>query len=185
MNQFQILMIGIFCWVFTEHFVWIAGSNVRIDTTLLGFDQSNWQRGSRSYVFKGQGKIYFICFFNLLISKFLGGGWLINVTEAFLYVFTINMYWYSEKKKKRIGYKVLQGIRYECCYLYFWLKKMWRNIYDVNWLNVSKIFSMEQGLKSWGDIPPWINFASSKFRTFQNISHHLQFFLWKNQANII
>ncbi|GIY76254.1 ankyrin repeat domain-containing protein 13B [Caerostris darwini] len=34
--------------------VFKSGSNVRIDTTLLGFDQSNWQRGSRSYVFKGQ-----------------------------------------------------------------------------------------------------------------------------------
>lgn len=34
--------------------VWKCGSNVRIDTTLLGFDNMNWQRGSRSYVFKGQ-----------------------------------------------------------------------------------------------------------------------------------
>lgn len=31
-----------------------SGSNVRIDTTLLGFEQSNWQRGNRSYIFKGQ-----------------------------------------------------------------------------------------------------------------------------------
>ncbi|XP_020297870.1 ankyrin repeat domain-containing protein 13B isoform X2 [Pseudomyrmex gracilis] len=34
--------------------VYKQGSNVRIDTTLLGFDHANWQRGSRSYVFKGQ-----------------------------------------------------------------------------------------------------------------------------------
>ncbi|KAH9383769.1 hypothetical protein HPB48_025539 [Haemaphysalis longicornis] len=34
--------------------VYKSGPNVRIDTTLLGFDQSNWQRGSRSYIFKGQ-----------------------------------------------------------------------------------------------------------------------------------
>lgn len=34
--------------------VYKSGSSVRIDTTLLGFDQSSWQRGSRSYVFKGQ-----------------------------------------------------------------------------------------------------------------------------------
>lgn len=33
--------------------VYKSGSSVRIDTTLLGFDQSNWQRGSRSYVFRG------------------------------------------------------------------------------------------------------------------------------------
>lgn len=33
--------------------VWKSGSNVRIDTTLLGFDNTSWQRGSRSYIFKG------------------------------------------------------------------------------------------------------------------------------------
>ncbi|XP_046418282.1 ankyrin repeat domain-containing protein 13D isoform X1 [Neodiprion pinetum] len=34
--------------------VYKQGSNVRIDTTLLGFDHTNWQRGNRSYIFKGQ-----------------------------------------------------------------------------------------------------------------------------------
>lgn len=34
--------------------VYKQGSNVRIDTTLLGFDHANWQRGNRSYIFKGQ-----------------------------------------------------------------------------------------------------------------------------------
>ncbi|GAB1611266.1 ankyrin repeat domain-containing protein 13D-like isoform X2 [Argonauta hians] len=34
--------------------VWKSGSNVRIDTTLLGFDSMKWQRGSRSYIFKGR-----------------------------------------------------------------------------------------------------------------------------------
>lgn len=34
--------------------VYKSGPNVRIDTTLLGFDQSSWQRGRRSYIFKGQ-----------------------------------------------------------------------------------------------------------------------------------
>lgn len=37
--------------------VWKCGSNVRIDTTLLGFDNMNWQRGNRSYVFKGQADV--------------------------------------------------------------------------------------------------------------------------------
>lgn len=37
--------------------VYKQGSNVRIDTTLLGFDQSSWQRGNRSYVFMGQSKL--------------------------------------------------------------------------------------------------------------------------------
>lgn len=30
------------------------GSSVRIDTTLLGFDQTNWVRGDRTYVFQGR-----------------------------------------------------------------------------------------------------------------------------------
>lgn len=36
--------------------VYKRGSNVRIDTTLLGFDHTSWQRGDRSYIFKGQGE---------------------------------------------------------------------------------------------------------------------------------
>ena len=34
--------------------VWKCGSKVRIDTTLLGFDNMRWLRGNRSYIFKGQ-----------------------------------------------------------------------------------------------------------------------------------
>lgn len=34
--------------------VYKQGANVRIDTTLLGFDHTSWQRGSRSYIFQGQ-----------------------------------------------------------------------------------------------------------------------------------
>lgn len=30
---------------------------MRIDTTLLGFDNMNWQRGRRSFVFKGEGML--------------------------------------------------------------------------------------------------------------------------------
>lgn len=33
--------------------VFKSGANVRIDTTLLGFDNTTWQRGNRSYIFKG------------------------------------------------------------------------------------------------------------------------------------
>ncbi|XP_040162660.1 ankyrin repeat domain-containing protein 13D isoform X1 [Anopheles arabiensis] len=36
--------------------VFKRGSNVRIDTTLLGFDNNTWQRGNRSYIYKGQSK---------------------------------------------------------------------------------------------------------------------------------
>ncbi|XP_078729735.1 ankyrin repeat domain-containing protein 13D-like [Lampetra fluviatilis] len=34
--------------------VWKCGANLRVDTTLLGFDHMTWQRGSRSFIFKGQ-----------------------------------------------------------------------------------------------------------------------------------
>ena len=33
--------------------VYKRGSNVRIDTTLIGFDNTSWQRGNRTYLFKG------------------------------------------------------------------------------------------------------------------------------------
>ena len=33
--------------------VYKRGSSVRVDTTLLGFDQHSWVRGSRSYIFTG------------------------------------------------------------------------------------------------------------------------------------
>ena len=38
------------CFVFR---VYKRGSSVRVDTTLLGFDQHSWLRGSRSYIFTG------------------------------------------------------------------------------------------------------------------------------------
>lgn len=34
--------------------VYKRGSNVRIDTTLLGFNATSWQRGNRSYIFKSE-----------------------------------------------------------------------------------------------------------------------------------
>uniref|UniRef100_A0A0A9ZBS5 Ankyrin repeat domain-containing protein 13B n=1 Tax=Lygus hesperus TaxID=30085 RepID=A0A0A9ZBS5_LYGHE len=34
--------------------VYKQGSNVRIDTTLLGFDQNSWHRGNTSFIFQGQ-----------------------------------------------------------------------------------------------------------------------------------
>lgn len=34
--------------------VYKQGSNVRIDTTLLGFDQTSWVRGDRTYIFSGR-----------------------------------------------------------------------------------------------------------------------------------
>ncbi|XP_078536164.1 ankyrin repeat domain-containing protein 13B isoform X3 [Lissotriton helveticus] len=34
--------------------VWKRGQNLRVDTTLLGFDHMAWQRGSRSFIFRGQ-----------------------------------------------------------------------------------------------------------------------------------
>ncbi|XP_055513407.1 ankyrin repeat domain-containing protein 13B [Leucoraja erinacea] len=36
--------------------VWKSGQNLRVDTTLLGFDHMTWQRGNRSFIFRGQGQ---------------------------------------------------------------------------------------------------------------------------------
>lgn len=52
--------------------VYKQGSNVRIDTTLLGFDHANWQQGNRSYVFKGQSKLCYELYsiFTCILEKF-------------------------------------------------------------------------------------------------------------------
>ncbi|XP_060540863.1 ankyrin repeat domain-containing protein 13B-like [Pantherophis guttatus] len=34
--------------------VWKCGQNLRVDTTLLGFDHMTWQRGNHSFIFRGQ-----------------------------------------------------------------------------------------------------------------------------------
>ncbi|KAK7882521.1 hypothetical protein WMY93_028695 [Mugilogobius chulae] len=34
--------------------VWKSGQSLRVDTTLTGFEQMTWQRGNRSFIFKGQ-----------------------------------------------------------------------------------------------------------------------------------
>lgn len=51
--------------------VYKQGSNVRIDTTLLGFDHTNWQTGNRSYVFQGHSKYIKYNYFTLLIKLYL------------------------------------------------------------------------------------------------------------------
>lgn len=48
--------------------VYKRGANVRIDTTLLGYDHTNWQRGNRTYIFKGNGKF---CLLELKRSFFI------------------------------------------------------------------------------------------------------------------
>ncbi|KAL0972743.1 hypothetical protein UPYG_G00194180 [Umbra pygmaea] len=34
--------------------VWKSGQSLRVDTTLMGFDHMTWQRGNRSFIFRGQ-----------------------------------------------------------------------------------------------------------------------------------
>uniref|UniRef100_A0A8C5LAD2 Ankyrin repeat domain 13 family, member D n=1 Tax=Jaculus jaculus TaxID=51337 RepID=A0A8C5LAD2_JACJA len=34
--------------------VWKRGESLRVDTSLLGFEHMTWQRGQRSFIFKGQ-----------------------------------------------------------------------------------------------------------------------------------
>lgn len=38
--------------------VWKRGESLRVDTTLLGFEHMTWQRGRRSYIFKGEGQLH-------------------------------------------------------------------------------------------------------------------------------
>ena len=58
--EFYLLLYPVNLYLIFEPF---PGANVRIDTTLLGFDNMNWLRGSRSFVFKGQGETW-----NLLLD---------------------------------------------------------------------------------------------------------------------
>uniref|UniRef100_A0A8C3JW27 Ankyrin repeat domain-containing protein n=1 Tax=Calidris pygmaea TaxID=425635 RepID=A0A8C3JW27_9CHAR len=36
--------------------IWKSGSKLRVDITLLGFENMSWERGRRSLIFKGEGK---------------------------------------------------------------------------------------------------------------------------------
>lgn len=38
--------------------VWKRGESLRVDTSLLGFEHMTWQRGRRSFIFKGQGELW-------------------------------------------------------------------------------------------------------------------------------
>lgn len=38
--------------------IWKSGASLRVDATLLGFDNMTWIRGQRSYIFRGDG----VCF---------------------------------------------------------------------------------------------------------------------------
>lgn len=41
--------------------VWKRGESLRVDTSLLGFEHMTWQRGQRSFIFRGQGKLWGSC----------------------------------------------------------------------------------------------------------------------------
>ncbi|CAH2096526.1 unnamed protein product [Euphydryas editha] len=41
---------------FDTYKVYKRGANVRVDTTLVGFENNRWQRGDRTYIFRGQGR---------------------------------------------------------------------------------------------------------------------------------
>lgn len=38
--------------------IWKSGASLRVDATLLGFENMTWIRGQRSYIFRGDG----VCF---------------------------------------------------------------------------------------------------------------------------
>lgn len=41
--------------------VWKRGESLRVDTSLLGFEHMTWQRGRRSFIFRGQGELWGTC----------------------------------------------------------------------------------------------------------------------------
>ncbi|XP_059061479.1 ankyrin repeat domain-containing protein 13D [Achroia grisella] len=41
---------------FDTYKVYKRGGNVRVDTTLVGFENNRWQRGDRTFIFRGQGR---------------------------------------------------------------------------------------------------------------------------------
>ncbi|XP_041979580.1 ankyrin repeat domain-containing protein 13D [Aricia agestis] len=41
---------------FDTYRVYKRGANVRVDTTLVGFENNRWQRGDRTYIFRGHGR---------------------------------------------------------------------------------------------------------------------------------
>ncbi|XP_037294487.1 ankyrin repeat domain-containing protein 13D isoform X2 [Manduca sexta] len=41
---------------FDTYKLYKRGGNVRVDTTLVGFENNCWQRGDRTYIFRGQGR---------------------------------------------------------------------------------------------------------------------------------
>ena len=72
---FKVLISTQNCFVFFPYavyfFILFEGNFVRVDTTLKGFEQMNWQRGNQSFIFKAGGsveKYYFsFQFFKLFI----------------------------------------------------------------------------------------------------------------------
>lgn len=55
--------------------VWKRGESLRVDTSLLGFEHMTWQRGRRSFIFKGQGELW---------GTHCGRLWLVKTMLSFL-----------------------------------------------------------------------------------------------------
>ena len=87
---------------------------MRIDTTLLGFDNMNWQRGSRSYIFQGSGNVSSSLIWNHLegctIRNHLEGCTIRNVLFIFKIVFKLNMTFLILKKKKIDSKQILTAL---------------------------------------------------------------------------
>lgn len=67
--------------------VYKQGSNVRIDTTLLGFEQSSWQRGNKSYIFKAESKFLILKMNLIMVSAiyyYSNTNFLVQSTKVFM-----------------------------------------------------------------------------------------------------
>lgn len=78
---------------FDTYKIYKRGANVRVDTTLVGFENNRWQRGDRTYIFRGQGMEIFRNFFIhkifssltlLLLKLLLNQFWILMLKKYYI-----------------------------------------------------------------------------------------------------
>lgn len=59
------------CFTIFDSQIHVLGSNVRVDTTLLGFQNMRWQRGHQSFLFFTDGMNIVLCMSHPLLGEFI------------------------------------------------------------------------------------------------------------------
>lgn len=123
--------------------VYKQGSNVRIDTTLLGFDHTNWQRGNRSYIFQGQGKFVYLYSKDLIKNKVPIGVLkvlfsfvqLLEATRVIFLVLNVLKQWV---KVKNLFFNTLLVFLLELYYC--WLVNKYKNVLITFFIHVCIVY---------------------------------------------